>query len=134
MNRYSSNFTAASAEPSPCSNAAIPESGREALDTLPIDAGTVTAVVATRPEGRAASNPSNYCRECDGAGEVEILALDAVRPVVELCHACEGSGLGEPVCETCQGALTSYGFCFDCADLDSRFVLVERIAPGRIAL
>lgn len=32
------------------------------------------------------------CPGCEGEGEVEILALDAVRPSVEDCSQCDGTG------------------------------------------
>lgn len=32
------------------------------------------------------------CPECDGEGEVEILALDARAPRIEDCSECDGTG------------------------------------------
>jgi hypothetical protein len=132
MNRPFNPIKARSAAPASMPTVAVPVHPLSGAAAEAIDA---PLPCVSSPTGEAgASNLSNYCRHCDGAGEVEILALDAVRPVVELCHACEGSGRSDPRCETCEGPLAPDGFCFDCDDLDSRFVLVERIAPGRIAV
>jgi hypothetical protein len=92
-----------------------------------------TSPVRAIPEsGREA--PEFPCRECNGEGEAEYMGLDEERYHWRTCHRCHGSRVEAPYCETCEGTLTPYGYCFACDDLDSRFVLVERIAPGRIAV
>jgi RecJ-like exonuclease len=53
------------------------------------------------------------CPDCDGFGEVEMLALDATRPAIVLCDCCEGSGEVPATCHRCEGVLVS-GYCADC--------------------
>lgn len=85
-----------------------------------------------RTGGAAASNSSNHftCRECDGAGEAEYMALDETSYSVQDCHVCQGSGLEAPYCETCEGPLTA-GYCRDC-DFPSGWLLAERSAFGMV--
>lgn len=75
------------------------------------------------------------CRECNGEGEAEYMALTEDRYHWRECHECGGSGVEAPYCLTCEGKLTVDGFCYDC-DAYEEFALtfVERIAPGRVAL
>lgn len=75
---------------------------------------------------------SMKCRECDGKGEAEYMALHEDRYHWRRCDKCDGSGEEAPYCETCGGKLTVDLFCYPCDDYG--LVFVERIAPGRIAL
>lgn len=72
-------------------------------------------------EARAPAIPKMKCLECDGEGEAEYLALDAIRPHWDSCHVCHGTGLVAPYCETCEGKLTVDGFCYDCSDYAEGF-------------
>ena len=55
------------------------------------------------------------CPDCDGFGEVEMLALDACRPAIVECDTCEGAGEVPATCGTCEGPLNE-GFCTACDD------------------
>jgi len=79
--------------------------------------------------GAPATQP---CLACEGEGEVEIMALDEVRPHWELCGECDGTGVStRPYCETCQGKLTVDGFCYACDDYGlSGWALAEHSAYG----
>lgn len=56
------------------------------------------------------------CPECEGKGEAEYLALDAVRPHWADCHHCGGSGEVAPYCQCGNDKLTPDLFCYDCEE------------------
>ena len=78
-------------------------------------------------------SPTFPCRECEGEGEAQYLALDESDYRWTICHVCEGSRVEAPYCGVCQGSLTCDLYCTDC-DEWAALTYVERIAPGRIAL
>lgn len=98
----------------------------------PLSGGKLAGVAVPSRESVAAPAYSLMtCRECDGAGEAEYMALDETSYSVQDCHKCDGSGLEKPYCEMCEGPLTA-GYCRDC-DFPSGWLLAERSAfamPG----
>jgi hypothetical protein len=84
--------------------------------------------------GAGASNaPTFHCRECDGEGEAQYLALDETEYRWRTCHVCEGSRVEAPYCEICSGKLTCDLYCSDCDEWAS-LTYVDRISPTRVAL
>jgi hypothetical protein len=80
----------------------------------PCPGNTGTARVA---EARVVpTSPKMKCRECDGVGEAQYMALDDTEYRWSICHRCDGEGTEEPYCETCGGKLTFDLFCYDCSD------------------
>lgn len=109
---------------------------RESVAAPAISIGAAVPCGSSNSTGRTgAPNPPTVskitCRECDGAGEAEYMALDETSYSVQDCHKCDGSGLEKPYCEMCEGPLTA-GYCRDC-DFPSGWLLAERSAfamPG----
>lgn len=61
--------------------------------------GAPSASTSSYDPVRLDDHVTRACVECDGAGEVELLALDATRPVLVDCDACNGSGETAPRCD-----------------------------------
>lgn len=88
----------------------------------------ITAAPADGVHPLAPSATQMPCLECGGEGTGEYMALTEDSYHVRRCHICDGTGLVDPYCETCQGKLTD-GLCRDC-DYPSGWFLAERSALG----
>jgi RecJ-like exonuclease len=84
---------------------------------------------------------SRACPDCEGVGEVDVLALDATCSVIEGCSRCNGTGevaaycqCGEPVSGGAPDG--DNGVCHSCELVfhrDEPLTEIEHLGPGRIA-
>lgn len=93
-------------------------------------AGTASAP-SVPLNGVGATLPQVTCHECNGSGECEFIALDSTRYETGYCEECQGTGVVDARCLTCEGPLTFTGFCMSCSDFGSSgWALAERSAYG----
>jgi hypothetical protein len=97
----------------------------------PLCLGETGAAVGFTPVTAVA--PNFPCRECEGEGEAQYLALDETEYRWAECHECGGSGKEAPYCGVCEGRLTCDLYCTECDEWAS-LTYVERISPTRVAL
>ena len=103
----------------PIGKPVLPVSGSQAgVSSVPLSGTPATSLMT--------------CPDCDGFGEVEMLALDATRPAIVVCDVCEGAGEVPITHCDCGEPLDDNFWCPSCAE-EYRLCEIEHLGPGRIA-